>query len=153
LLAPAVFVDETDFRESVLLFVRRPPLSAATPIHCLSIRALRKRAGQIDSQELEVFLDQTAGPNAWLMISVWLFARAPEPAPPGLQCVPVICPEPAAARLNLADCEDHRTQRVYGEHIVGAVELQGWRWMAAQVYPQSGGQFPWEFEARALQNA
>lgn len=65
---------------------------------------------------------------------------------PGFHCVPVICPETAATRLNLADCEDHRAQRVFGEHVVGAVELRGWRWVAAQVYPPPDGMgvFPWE---------
>lgn len=80
------------------------------------------------------------------MTSVWMFARAPQVMRPGFLSVPVICMEQIAARLTLADCEDDRPQRVYGEHVVGAVELRGWRWVAAQVFPRADGMgvFPWE---------
>lgn len=89
------------------------------------------------------------------MTSVWMFARAPQVMRPGFLTVPVICTEQIAARLNLAECEDDRPQRVYCEHVVGAVELRGWRWVAAQVFPRSDGLgvFPWEkvaIESRAL---
>ena len=75
-----------------------------------------------------------------------MFARAPVIMRPGFISVPVLCPSEAATRLNLTECEDHRPQRVYGEHVVGAVELRGWRWVAAQVYPRADGMgvFPWE---------
>ena len=67
-----------------------------------------------------------------------MFAPAPMVMRPGFASVPVICPEPTAMRLSLADCEDHRPQRVYGEHVVGAVELAGWRRLVR------GGLLPWE---------
>jgi hypothetical protein len=75
-----------------------------------------------------------------------MFARAPLVMRPGFLSVPVIVPEDVAARLNLIECEDRRTQRIYGEHVVGAVEMRGWRWVAAQVFPRSDGMgvFPWE---------
>ena len=80
------------------------------------------------------------------MTSVWMFARVPQVMRPGFFSVPVIVPEDVASRLNLIECEDRRTQRVYGEHVVGAVEMRGWRWAAAQVFPRSDGMgvFPWE---------
>lgn len=80
------------------------------------------------------------------MTSVWMFARAPLVMRPGFFSVPVICTEQIAARLTLADCEDDRQQRVYGEHVVGTVEMRGWRWVAAQVFPRPDGMgvFPWE---------
>jgi hypothetical protein len=86
------------------------------------------------------------------MTSVWLFARAPVVIRPRFMCVPVICPEAVATRISLAECED-RLPRVFGEHVVGAVELRGWRWVAGQVYPQFGGRFPWEVEAWVARDA
>lgn len=86
------------------------------------------------------------------MTSVWLFARAPVVVRPRFMSVPVICPEASATRLKLAECED-RPPRLFGEHVIEAVELRGWRWVAAQVYPQFGGRFPWELEARAACHA
>lgn len=80
------------------------------------------------------------------MTSVWMFACAPAVMRPGVLIIPIVCPADAAARLNLADCEDDLPQRVHGEHQVGDVELRGWRWVAAQVYPGAivKGSFPWE---------
>ncbi len=86
------------------------------------------------------------------MTSVWMFAPEPVVMRPRFTSVPIICPEPVAVRVNLAECED-RPPRVFGEHVVGPVELRGWRWVAAQVYPLFGGRFPWELEARAVHNA
>lgn len=145
-------LDETNFRESVLPFVGRRSLDTETPIHCLAVRVRRRWDEQIDTNELEDFLDQTAGPNRWLMTSLWMFARQPVVMRPCFQSVPVICPVSVAARLSLNDCED-RPQRIFGEHVVGAVELRGWRWVAGQVYPQFGGQFPWELEGQVVQHA
>ena len=107
---------------------------------------------EIDTDELETFLDLNAGPCRWLMTSVWMFAREPVVMRPCFTSVPVICPEPVASRLNLAECED-RPPRLFGEHVVGAVEMRGWRWVAKQVYPQFGGRFPWELEERAVRHA
>lgn len=125
---------------------------ADTSIHCLAIRVQRRADGEIDTAELEDFLDQTAGPSQWLTTSVWMFARPPVVMRPGFMSVPVICPEVVASRINLAERED-RPPRVFGEHVVGAVELRGWRWVAGQVYPQFGGQFPWELETRQVSHA
>ena len=86
------------------------------------------------------------------MTSVWMFARPPIAPSPGIVTVPVICPKPIATRVNLAECED-RQPRVFGEHIVSNLELRGWRWVAAQVYPQFDGWFPWELEARTVYHA
>lgn len=79
------------------------------------------------------------------MTSVWMFARAPQVMRPGFVSVPVICPAAVAERVILGDGED-RPQRVFGDHVVGSVELRGWRWVAAQVYPRTDGMgvFPWE---------
>lgn len=86
------------------------------------------------------------------MTSVWMFAREPVVMRPCFRSVPVICPEPVAARVTLSECED-RPPRVFAEHVVGTVELRGWRWVAGQVYPQFGGRFPWELEAQAAHHA
>ena len=86
------------------------------------------------------------------MTSVWMFAREPVVMRPGFSSVPVICVSNAAAQVTLRDAEGG-PQRVFGEHVVGNVELRGWRWVASQVFPQLGGQFPWELEARATCHA
>lgn len=80
------------------------------------------------------------------MTSIWMFAREPVVMRPCFQSVPVICPAPVAIRVQLSECED-RPPRVFGEHVVGAVELRGWRWVARQVHPKFGGRFPWEMAA------
>lgn len=82
------------------------------------------------------------------MLSVWAFAGEPEVACSDIVTVPVICPEPIATRLKAAESKD-RPKRVFGEHVVGAVELRGWRWVAATVYadPEGKGLFPWEIAA------
>lgn len=72
------------------------------------------------------------------MSPVRMFAPAPVVMRPGFASVPVICPERVAMPLSLADCEDHRPRRVFGEHVVGAAELAGWR----RLVPK--GLFPWE---------
>lgn len=125
---------------------RKTSLILESPVHCLAIRVRCVWNQEIDTDELETFLDLNAGPCRWLMTSVWMFAREPVVMRPAFASVHVICPEPVAARLNLAECED-RPPRLFGEHVVGAVELLGWRWVAKQVYPQFGGRFPWELEA------
>lgn len=122
------------------------------PIQCLAIRAFQLPNGEIDTEELEAFLDRTAGPSQWLMTSVWMFTRAPAPPVASLMTVPVICPEAAATRISLAECED-RPPRILGEHLVGAVELRGWRWVATQVYPQFRGRFPWELQRQTVCHA
>jgi len=72
------------------------------------------------------------------MCPIWMFAPAPMVMRPGFASVPVICPERIAMRISLADCEDHRPQRVFGEHVLAAAELAGWRRLARE------GLFPWE---------
>ena len=73
-------------------------LNVETPIHCLAIRAYRRCGSGIDTLELEDFLDETAGPNAWFMTSVWMFTQATVMRP-GFLSVPVICTEQIAAQL------------------------------------------------------
>ena len=82
------------------------------------------------------------------MTSLWMFAREPVVMRPCFQSVPVICPAWVAMRVQLSECED-RPPRVFGEHVVGSVELRSWRWVAGQVYPQLGGRFPWELAGTA----
>lgn len=79
------------------------------------------------------------------MTSNWMFAKAPQVMRPGFVSVPVICQRDAATLIKAAVSEEHR-QRVYGEHVLGDVELKGWRWVAAQVFPRPdrSGVFPWE---------
>lgn len=119
-------------------------LSAPAPIHCLAVGAHLVR-GEADAEELEHFLDLTAGPSQWLMTSVWMFARPPLRSRPDLVSVPVICSELGSRRLRSFGPKD----RLHGEHLVGAVELRGWRWVAARVYPRADGRgvFPWELPA------
>jgi hypothetical protein len=84
------------------------------------------------------------------MLSLWIFAREPDADPPNRLIVPVICPQEAAMRINLADCEDGRERRVIREHIVAPVELRGWRFVSSSVFPNPTckGLFPWEIAAR-----
>jgi hypothetical protein len=115
------------------------------PVHCLAVEVVLDQAGEIDASELERFLDRHVGRNCWFTTSAWIFARAPVMTRTDFVSVPVICPEPVAARLNLTVRVD-RPPRIFSEHVVGAVELRGWRWVAGQVWPQLGGRFPWELE-------
>ena len=103
-------------------------------IHCLAICLKIIPYGEIDTQELEQFLDLAAGESSWLMLSIWAFALAPE-VPEAIQTVPVIMPEPTAARIKLTELDDGREQRVYGCHEVGPVELWSRRFVAATVLP------------------
>lgn len=124
----------------------QPP--ADTPIHCLAILARTLPNGEIDAEELEQFLEETAGDNCWLMMSVWAFALAPEVESCGSKVVPVICPEETAIWMRLADQLSEDSPRIVGEHAVGEVELRGWRYIAATVLPNDDGKglFPWKIE-------
>ena len=78
-------------------------------------------------------------------MSAWAFAPRPE-TPPNITVIPAIMPEAVASKVKLADLEDGRERRVFGEHIVGDAELKAWRWVAKSVYQtqSGGGVFPWE---------
>lgn len=149
--APTGLLDRLGFRESILLLRGDCSLGCSVSIHCLAIGVYLRDNGDIDNKELEGFLDQQAGPGQWLMTSVWMFARPPVLTRPPIESVPVICPETAASRVNLS-CSGSQPQRILRQHVVGAVELRGWRWVAKQVFPEFGGQFPWEREVRAVQH-
>ena len=87
------------------------PLLTADIIICHAIRAYRLPNGEIDTHELEDFLNNVAGPDAWFMTSVWMFSRAPAVIRPGFHSVPVICPKPASNRLMRRDRESREPVR------------------------------------------
>ena len=99
----------------------------------------------MDADELGDYLNENAGEHSWFLMSVWAFAPRPE-TPPNITVIPAIMPEAVALKVKLADLEDGRERRVYGEHIVGNAELRAWRWVAKSVYQSQGGAgvFPWE---------
>jgi hypothetical protein len=80
------------------------------------------------------------------MTTSWIFGRGPQIVRPGFASVPVLSPADVAMRLTLSDCSD-RARRVFGDHLVGGVELAGWRCTSAGRRVRSGGRFPWEMTA------
>lgn len=114
-----------------------------TKPYCLAVQVLRHRDGQIDTNELAAFLDETAGPGQWLMATEWLFRAPPPLFRPGALTVPVVCPGDAARRIRVADAEH---ERVHHADVIADAELRRWRWVAFQRRPDPGGRglFPWE---------
>lgn len=121
-------------------------LGRAAKFYCLAVRVHRFHSGEIDTDEVSAYLNRSVGRAEWVMTSRWMFGRPPLVLRPGFFSAPVLCPEDVAHRLMAMDCEDHRPQRIVGDHVVDDVELAGWRQVAAQTSPQPNprGLFPWE---------
>lgn len=118
------------------------PLEA--PLRCLAVRAVVDEAGEIDGLELELFLNDVAGPHQWLSTTEWLFTDPPAEAA-GEITVPVVVPEAIAIKAILADLTSERP-RILFDHATSPAETRKFRWVSFQVAPnpQGQGRFPWE---------
>lgn len=114
------------------------------PLRCLAVRAVVDEAGEIDGLELEVFLNDVAGPHQWISTTEWLFISPPVEAA-GEITVPVVVPEAIAIKAILADLTSD-PNRIMFDHAMTGAEKRKWRWVSFQMAPnsQARGQFPWE---------
>lgn len=115
-----------------------------TPLRCLAVVVSCDAAGEIDTLELESFMNYVAGPGQWLSTGEWLFVEPPQTSP-GQITAPVAVPESVAVRAILADLTNEPT-RIFSDHAMTPGEIRKWRWAAHQVDPRPQGQgvFPWE---------
>lgn len=113
-------------------------------LRCLAVRVVLDDAGEIDGIELEVFLNEIAGPHQWLSTTEWLFVDPPSEAG-DWPTVPVVMPEEVAVRAILEDLTGD-PPRILFDHQTTPAERRKWRWVAFQVAPnqQGQGRFPWE---------
>ncbi len=114
------------------------------PLRCLTVRALVDEAGEIDGLELELFLNDVAGPHQWISTTEWLFISPPVEAD-GEITVPVVLPEAIAVKAILADITSE-PQRILFDQAASSGQVRKWRWVAFQTAPnpQGQGRFPWE---------
>lgn len=114
------------------------------PLRCLAVRVAFDETGEIDSIEMEAFLNDVAGPHQWLSTTEWLFVEPPVEAA-GEIIIPVVVPEAVATKAILADLTTEPNRIVF-DHQVSPAEARKWRWVAFQVAPNRQGQgyFPWE---------
>lgn len=114
------------------------------PLRCLAVVAVTDETGKIDTLELELFMDEVAGPGRWMSTIDWLFVEPPRSAPEQI-IVPVALPEDMAVRAILADLTNE-PQRILADHAMTPGEIRKWRWAAFQMAPNQEGQglFPWE---------
>ena len=114
------------------------------PLRCLAVRAIVDEAGEIDGLEIEVFLNDVAGPHQWISTTEWLFISPPAEAD-GEITVPVVVPEAIAIKAILNDITNE-PQRIVFDHSTTPGETRKWRWVAFQTAPNAQGQgcFPWE---------
>ncbi len=114
------------------------------PLRCLAVRAVVDEAGEIDGLELELFMNDVAGPHQWLSTTEWLFIDPPGEAA-GEITVPVVVPEAIAIKAVLADITSD-PQRILFDQAASPGQIRKWRWVAFQTAPnpQGQGRFPWE---------
>lgn len=114
------------------------------PLRCLAVHVVLDAKGEIDSLELEVFLNEVAGRNQWLSTTEWLFREPPTEAGAWVT-VPVVMPEAVAVRAILKDMANE-PPRILFDHQTSPSERRKFRWVAFQVAPnpQGQGRFPWE---------
>ena len=112
------------------------------PLRCLAVRFQQGAKGEIDSTELENYLDRVVGPNQWLSTTQWLFIEPPSREDEAIT-VPVVVPERIVGR---ALRHDGPRRRILFDHRTTPAETRKWRWVAFQVAPNPEGQgrFPWE---------
>lgn len=107
------------------------------PLRCLAVRVMPDDAGEIDGLELELFMNNVAGPRLWLSTTEWLFVEPPVEAA-GEPTVPVVMPEGVAVRAVLNDLTSE-PNRIVIDHQVTPPEARKWRWVAFQISPNSQG--------------
>lgn len=114
------------------------------PLRCLAVRAVIDEAGEIDGLELELLLNDIAGPHQWISTTEWLFISPPAEAAEEIT-VPVVVPEAIAVKAVLADLTNE-PNRIMFDHLTTPGETRKWRWVAFQTAPNAQGQgrFPWE---------
>lgn len=114
------------------------------PLRCLAVRAVIDEGGEIDGLELELFMNDVAGPHQWLSTTEWLFVSPPAEAA-GEITVPVAVPEAIAIKAILADLTN-KPPRILFDHATSPGETRKFRWVSFQVAPnqQGQGKFPWE---------
>lgn len=114
------------------------------PLRCLAVCAVVDEGGEIDGLELEIFMNDVAGPHQWISTTEWLFVSPPAEAA-GDITVPVVVPEATAIKAILADLTNE-PQRILFDHVTSPGETRKWRWVAFQTAPNAQGQgrFPWE---------
>lgn len=112
------------------------------PLRCLAVRVVYDATGEIDSTELENYLNRVIGPNQWLSTTEWLFIEPPSPEDEAVT-VPVVVPERLVGR---AIQNDRPSLRIIFDHRITPAETRKWRWVAFQIAPNAQGQgrFPWE---------
>lgn len=99
-------------------------------------------AGEIDGLELEVFMNDLAGPHQWLTTE-WLFENPPAEAD-GEITVPVVVPEAIAVKAIVADLTND-PPRILFDHALSGGQTRKWRWVASHTAREQGrGRFPWE---------
>lgn len=111
-------------------------------LRCLGVRFPQDADGEIDSTELEVYLNRVLGPNQWLSTAQWLFIEPPSPEDEA-DTIPVVVPERIVSR---AFRNDGARRRILFDHRTTSAETRKWRWVAFQIAPNPEGQgrFPWE---------
>ncbi|MGX1802016.1 hypothetical protein ACWIDJ_06770, partial [Brevundimonas naejangsanensis] len=62
------------------------------PLRCLAVRVVFDATGEIDSTELENYLNRVVGPSQWLSTTQWLFIEPPSPEDEAIT-VPVVVQE------------------------------------------------------------
>jgi len=111
-------------------------------LRCLGVRFPQDADGEIDSTELEIYLNRVIGPNQWLSTTQWLFIEPPSPEAEA-DTIPVVVPERVVSR---AFRNDGPRRRILFDYRTTPAETRKWRWVAFQIAPnpQGQGRFPWE---------
>lgn len=114
------------------------------PLRCLAVRVTHDATGEIDTLELEVFLNEIAGEDQWITADQWLFIDPPAEVE-GASTLPVVMPTAAAVRAVLHDLTK-RPPRILTDYQTTPAETRRWRWLASQIQTFGGGKslFPWE---------
>lgn len=114
------------------------------PLRCVAVRVTHDATAEIDSLELEVFLNDIPGQDQWIGADQWLFADPPAEVE-SEATLPVVMPVAAANRAVLNDLTGERP-RIVTDYQTSPAEIRRWRWLAFQQSPNSTGKvrFPWE---------
>lgn len=112
------------------------------PLRCLGVCFQQDSDGEIDSTELEIYLNRVIGPSQWLSTAQWLFIEPPSPEDE-TTTIPVVVPECMVAH---AFRNDRPRPRILYDYRTTPAETRKWRWVAFQIAPNPEGQgrFPWE---------
>lgn len=114
------------------------------PLRCLAVRVTHDTSGEVDTLELEAFLNEVAGSGQWISADQWLFKDPPLEV--GYEItLPVVMPVPAATRAVLNDLTND-PPRIVTDYQTTPTETRRWRWLASQIQSFAAGKtlFPWE---------